>query len=338
MSPVEVFAPIKAELGEQPLYVPDKDALFVCDAYAKLIHRFDLASDARGKHTVLHIPQSERLGLFSEIDGDPNHFLIAERTGLALLDINDGSLEPLVNFYPEGHENVRSNDGVVDAKGRFWSGTYFPGDKTKTGMLYRFDPDGTLHPVVDGFGLPNGMNFSPDNKTLYVTESHKQLIYAYDFDLEAGQISNERKLITFDAVLGIPDGSHTDSRGFIYVAMARGESNVLVVDPGDRQEGSGKIVQTILVDSLFITSLTFGGSDLKDLYITGAANNNVIQDIKQIDPNCGSVFKTRVEFAGTVRNKFGPFTMTKESIQRFQAGKPVVGTMGSLGKLSAPRA
>jgi sugar lactone lactonase YvrE len=109
------------------------------------------------------------------------------------------------------------------------------------------------------------MNFTADNETLcvvsltiddahklasYITDSFQKGIFAYDYDLERGAISRERKLITFEEHLGVPDGSHIDGWGFLYVAMAFGESNVLIVDCGDRSAGAGRVVGCVKVDAM----------------------------------------------------------------------------------------
>jgi len=132
----------------------------------------------------------------------------------------------------------------------------------------------------------------------------------FDYDLESGTISNERKLIDFDRSLGVPDGSHIDVEGRLVVAMAFGESNVLVVDPGTNEEGSGKIIGQIDVDAQMVTCATFGGSDMKDLYITSASVEKMVPGINENDKNHGNVFKTRAPAPGMVRPKFGPVATT----------------------------
>jgi len=87
--------------------------------------------------------------------------------------------------------------------------------------------------------------------------------------------------------------------------MACGESNVLVVDPGNRGEDDGTIVGQINVDAKIVTCPTFGGTDMKDLFITTASLESMVPGVQELDKNCGSIFKVRMDVPGVPRNKFG---------------------------------
>ncbi len=63
------------------------------------------------------------------------------------------------------------------------------------GRIYSVDTDGTIRILDEGFHMTNGIGFSPDDRTIYITETVKRVIYAYDYDIETGAVSNKRDFI-----------------------------------------------------------------------------------------------------------------------------------------------
>jgi sugar lactone lactonase YvrE len=86
----------------------------------------------------------------------------------------------------------RLNDGRVDARGRFWVGTMDNQLHRPNGALYRVDPDGAVHKFLGGVIVSNGIAFSPDDTTMYFTDTRRHLSWQFDFDLDAGRLSNQR--------------------------------------------------------------------------------------------------------------------------------------------------
>lgn len=112
-------------------------------------------------------------------------------------------------------------------------------DETLTngsGRLYRLDPDGTWHECDDGFTLINGLDWSPDGRTLYVTDSRRGEIYAYDFDERAGSISDRRVWFRMDTADGKPDGLLVDAEGFVLSVLFDGAA-ILRLAPDGRLVG-----------------------------------------------------------------------------------------------------
>lgn len=90
-------------------------------------------------------------------------------------------------------------------------------------MPFRVDPDLSVRQRADGFGLTNGPCFSPDGATLYVNDSWTKRVYAFDFDVSQGLVSNRRILTTFEVDEGatgpaIPDRATVDEDGGIWIA------------------------------------------------------------------------------------------------------------------------
>ena len=129
------------------------------------------------------------------------------------------------------------------------------------GALYRVDPDLTVHRIASGFGLSNGIAWSPDNKTMY----HCELAAARHLRLRirprrgrGPEPPNSGRLYS---AMGMPDGCATDTEGFIWVA-APGASRVMRFDP------DGKLERSVRTTAAMPTSVTFGGAGLRTLLIT----------------------------------------------------------------------
>jgi gluconolactonase len=124
--------------------------------------------------------------------------------------------------------------------------------------VYRIAPDGTLTLLVDDFDRPNGLAFSPDEKTLYIDDSARRHVRAFDVQAD-GTLTNGRVLVdmAIDAE-GVPDGMKVDVAGVLYVTGAGG---TWVVSP------KGEHLGTIVTPEL-PANCAFGDSDRKTLYIT----------------------------------------------------------------------
>lgn len=86
-------------------------------------------------------------------------------------------------------------------------------------MLFRFDPDGTYHRIINGATIPNGMSWSKDDKTFYFAETQDACIYAYDYDSEKGEISNKRLFFRVEEEGSAPDGHTQDEYGNLWIAV-----------------------------------------------------------------------------------------------------------------------
>ena len=115
--------------------------------------------------------------------------------------------------------------------------------------------------MEEGVHLSNGLGFSPDNKILYYTDTVFRTIYAYDYNLKNGSISNRRVFVKVPDDEGIPDGMTVDSEGFVWSAHWYGSCIV-------RYDPEGKINMRLKTPAKQTSSLIFGGKDLTDIYVT----------------------------------------------------------------------
>ena len=283
--------PSQNQLGEGPLWNVDEQALYWVDIYGKRIERYDPQT---GQRRTFHLPCQVGTVAFRKKGG----FILATDQGFAFWDGQSETVEWLAN--PEKDQPLyRFNDGKVDPGGRFWAGTMYDGPQLNprpAGSLYRLDPDGSLHTKETGVLISNGIGWSPDHHTMYYTDSIRKAIYAYDYDLDTGEIANRRFFVHTPNEPGEPDGLTVDSQGFVWSARWNGWK-VTRYDP------DGKPESEIKVPTACPSSVMFGGSDLEDLYITSAWKELTAEE-RNFQPLAGNLFRIRLEVQGLPEFKF----------------------------------
>jgi L-arabinonolactonase len=206
---------------------------------------------------------------------------------------------------PENVTGNRGNDGAADAAGRFWFGTMQqnigPNGEDldiirNSGALYRVEKDGSSTKMFEDVGVSNGPCWSPDNKIFYFSDSRAQIIYAFDFDLSTGAISNKR-IHNDTKDHGYPDGATVDAEGFIWSARWEG-SCVLRIDP------KGRIDRIVEMPATRPTCVCFGGAKLDTIYVT-SSNAHVGGVVMKQYPLQGGVFCFDPHVKGFAKHRFG---------------------------------
>jgi sugar lactone lactonase YvrE len=141
-----------------------------------------------------------------------------------------------------------------------------------------------------GLSISNGLGWSPDNKTFYLTDSPIQTIFAYDFDLATGDIANRRVFADLTQESFYPDGLSIDVEGCLWVAMWDGWCIV-------RFDPEGQEMTRVPMPVQRPTSCTFGGQNLKSLYIT-TARTGLEDTALQKAPEAGDLFCLETKVAG----------------------------------------
>jgi sugar lactone lactonase YvrE len=243
-------------LGEGPLWCPLSQFLwwldvadphlFCANAQGQLLNRWKLPKYP-GSMALRH-------------DGS---LLLMFRHGPAIFQPLDGSVQWLdVPGLDLGE--TRFNDGKCDRLGRFWSGTMDRRTERAIGSLYRMDGLQRIRQMdASGVTIANGIAWSPDNRTMYFADTPAACIYAYDHDLERGEISHRRVFAQFKSGEGGPDGLTVDSEGGVWCALFN-RSELHHIAP------SGQPIQVIDLPVQQPTSVMFGGPDLGTLFITTA--------------------------------------------------------------------
>lgn len=223
------------------------------------------------KPVVYRHPSSIADGQTLDLQG---RLLTAETTGrrVSITDF-DGKVKTLVGFY-EGKPLNSPNDLVVKSDGSVWftDPSYgclqFPQECYLPNNVYRFDvATKELTAVITNLQMPNGIAFSPDEKTLYVIDSgaiqaprtyypnNPHAIYAFDVE-EGGKRVGPKRLFTV-VEPGFPDGMRLDSRGNLYVGA---------LDGVHIYNKEAKLIGKILLPKE-TANLTFGGTHNNILFI-----------------------------------------------------------------------
>ena len=178
------------------------------------------------------------------------------------------------------------NDLTTDEVGRVWVGSLayrvILGEEVRPGHLHVIDLDGSVRTVSDGIILTNGMAFSPDGKTLYHCDARADLIRAYDVAADA-EVIGWRVFAEINGV-STPDGMAVAEDGSIWVAIADG-GKVMVF------ESDGAVRTEIPTPLPMVTSVCFGGADLRDFYIVTGSRNGPRE-------NCGTIYRMRTDVSG----------------------------------------
>jgi len=183
---------------------------------------------------------------------------IADYTNHNVLMVNMKSQE--INVFAHEPRMSQPNDIAIDKSGRLYASD--PNWKAGTGKVWRIDVNGKTT-LLDSMATVNGIDVSPDEKTLYVNEKLK--IWAYDLS-PTGEVSNKRLLIEFPD-FGM-DGLRCDQLGNIYQARF-GKGTIVKVSP------QGKVLQEITLTGKKPTNVAFGGKDGKTMYVTLQDQGNI---------------------------------------------------------------
>lgn len=274
MPNVECIVECANILGEGPIWHPEEQALYWCDNLKPSIQRFDPTTGA-----VTAWPLEKQVGsiIFREKGG----IVAGMECGFCFIDLETGKIEELVD--PEADlPGNRLNDGKCDRAGRYWCGSMDAELKSPTAALYRFDPDQSCHRMDGDFTVSNGIAFSPDDKTMYFSDSRADTVYAYDFDLESGAISNRRVFISTKEIEGRVDGATVDSDGFYWCAHIHA-GEIARYDP------DGRLERVIPLPVRHPTMCTFGGKKLDTLYVTSSTKFLAEGEASQ-QPLAGALF------------------------------------------------
>ncbi|KXU88768.1 gluconolactonase [Paraburkholderia monticola] len=295
----EAAGPLPAATGESPVWRAAEQALYWVDIPAKKIVR---GSVETGQRTEWLLPEQVACIAFDHA----GTVLAGCETGLFAVTLADASKaaggEPLSASLrklaaPEfPHAGMRFNDGRCDRQGRFWAGTMvmdmaaaIPG-----GALYRFDEKGVLSaPVVDSLITQNGLGWSPDGTTMYLSDSHplRRLIWAFDYDVETGEPRNRRVFADLHHYSGRPDGAAVDADGCYWICA--NDAGLLL-----RFTPQGKLDRQIPVPAIKPAMCAFGGRDLDTLFVTS------IRPANGASEHDGHVFALRPGVSGLPEPEF----------------------------------
>jgi sugar lactone lactonase YvrE len=218
---------------------------------------------------------------------------VALGDGIAILDLTNGAIEYLVKV-DLGKE--RFNDGKCDRAGRFWAGSM---QAKETAKLWRLDADHSLHEMLAGVTISNGIVWTRDKKIMYYIDSATGMVEAFDYDNASGAISNRRCVVDVRPMkIGGPDGMAIDENDLVWVALWGG-SRVCCFDPK-----TGALLHTVhCPGSLNTSSCAFGGKNLDELFVT-TSTQGMSPEKKAQFTNSGQLFHVKLPFRGVVADEY----------------------------------
>ena len=246
-------------LGESPLWHVGEQRLYWVDSFAPAICRIAPAS---GVEERFALPADIGSFVFAR-DGS---LVAGMRTGFNRVRLgNDGSARATVICNPVARDpRLMLNDGKCDRRGRYWCASVHSDFIGREAELFRLGRDLVAQRVDGGFIIGNGIAFSPDDRRMYLADSRDETVWVYDFDADAGTVSNRREFFSTAGMAGRVDGACCDRDGNYWCALVHGGA-IACLSP------AGRMIERIAVPARHPTMVAFGGPQLDVLFVTSAS-------------------------------------------------------------------
>jgi len=289
MSEIEHVLKIGNEIGEAPIWVPEESRLYWCDTEGFRIFRYRPADAALESFSV-------SFPVTSLLRRRGGGWVLVTKEGLVFWNQESGHCEFIVDP-TDGQADICFNDGAIDRHGRIVTGTMnYRQHVRPDGRLYRLNTQLELTELDANLSVANGIGFSLDGKTMYVSEQFAGRILAYDYDLGEGLPSNRRVFAVIPPEEGKPDGIIVDAEGFIWNGRWGGATIV-------RYAPDGSIERRYALPVATATCMAFGGENLEDLYLTTAWYGLDAHGRKE-NPYAGDLFVLHPGVSGIVEPRF----------------------------------
>jgi sugar lactone lactonase YvrE len=266
MSPqAELLVDARNGVGESPVWDAQRQCLFWVDIPGRSLWCWNAGTGLARQWATPEMTGCIALASGSEA-APHGRWVSAMETGVALLTPQeDGTIER-ENLTPVQHpqSGMRFNDGRCDRQGRLRAGTMVSDMSlaARVGSVYALD-GGALRKLLSGLITPNGMAFSPDGRTMYLSDSHPevQTIWAFDYDIDTGTPHRQRVFVDMKALPGRPDGAAVDEDGGYWIC---GNDAGMV----HRFTPDGRLDRSLAVPVKKPAMCAFGGPALDTLFVT----------------------------------------------------------------------
>lgn len=287
MSQAELLLDARNGVGESPVWNAQRQSLFWVDIPGRALWCWNATTGASRQW-----PTPEQTGCIALAAGSEamphGRWVAAMETGVVLLTPQeDGTLtHEAITAVQHPHEGMRFNDGRCDRQGRLLAGTMVADMSLAApmGSVYALTATRRLRPLQGGLITPNGMAFSPDGQTMYLSDSHPsaQTVWAFDYDTDTGTPRNQRVFVDMKPLPGRPDGAAVDADGGYWIC---GNDAGLV----HRFTPDGRLDRSLPVPVKKPAMCAFGGSGLDTLFVTSIRPGGDLSD----QPLAGGVFALR---------------------------------------------
>ena len=272
----ELVVEKRALVGEGSLWDPNSKIVYWVDILSHELYLYDPAT-AQNRT----IPTCQAIG--TVVSRKSGGVAVALHNGFASLDLDTEKITPIADPERQIPAN-RFNDGKCDPAGRFWAGTMEFNGAPDQGALYCLDVDHSVSKKVEPVSISNGIVWTADSGTMYYIDTVPNTVRAYDYDIDTGNVSNERVAIEHQGGEGHFDGMSIDEEGMVWIALFDGWG-VQRYNPAN-----GELLRHIRLPVQQTTSCAFGGENLDELYITSAAiglDDSALRD----QPMAGALIK-----------------------------------------------
>jgi sugar lactone lactonase YvrE len=185
---------------------------------------------------------------------------------------------------------VRFNDGGCDPDGRFYCGSMAYDERPGVAVLFRLDPDLSVHTILTGVSVSNGLDWSPDGRLAYYVDTLTRRIDVFDYDHARG-LEDRRPFAIIEE--GYPDGITVDAEGGVWVAIwGRGEVR--------RYEPNSQLTELVELPVSQVSACTFGGTKLDELFVTTSREDLDTNE----QPSAGAIFVVEPGVRGQLARSF----------------------------------
>jgi sugar lactone lactonase YvrE len=246
-------------LGESPAYDAARQRLLWTDMFGEKVRELQWVDRSGwrlgrtweiGELTTAVVPRAS------------GGLLIATRD--AFLTLSDaGETKVLASLEGSHFAGARLNDAKCDPAGRLVAG-WMAEQLDRAGEIVRLDASGNVETILSGVQLANGLDWSPDGKTMYLADSAALTVEAFDYDGSPGELGGRRTLATVERGTGAPNGVAVDDEGCVWVVITYG---------GElrRYSPDGALVEVVATPARRPTSCAFGGPDGRALFVTSGS-------------------------------------------------------------------
>ncbi|QFT67902.1 L-arabinolactonase [Labrenzia sp. THAF35] len=275
-------------MGENPVWCPVQQRLWWLDILAPALRWLDDGAS-----------QPSRVMLEDLTGGlcltESGRLLLAGRQGIQLFAPTTGQTTLLFDPEEDKPDN-RFNSAGLDQTGNLWVGTMPLDNATGNGSLYRIGADLTVDVILENAGLPKNPALSPDGKWLYLSDGRSGALCKYPLSAN-GTLGKRQVLVQGSTEIGLPNGIAVDIEGYIWVTMYGGWSV-------NRYKPDGSLDRRIDLPVPMPTALTFGGRDLKTLFVT-STYLRMPAGYSSIAPQAGNLIRIETDVVGGPAGRFG---------------------------------
>lgn len=248
----QVFDDRRCDLGEGPLWHPERQELFWFDITGRRMY-------ARGAEGPRDWAFDEMVSAAGRVDRDT--LILASETGLWRFDIGTGARVRLCDLEAD-NPVTRSNDGRADPQGGFWIGTMGKSAEPHAGSIWRYWR-GELRRLFDRITISNAICFTPDGRFAHFTDTVSRRVQRVALDENGWPAGAPEVFLDLRAEARNPDGAVVDAEGRLWIAEW-GASRVAAYGP------DGRFLRAVEFAAPHTSCPAFGGPDLDTLYCTTA--------------------------------------------------------------------